>query len=76
MTVDAIEFIHRFLLHVLPSGFVKTRHFGFLANRNRGEILALCRSLLPPSPAPVTTLLTKIQQRAVELKCPFCKTGT
>jgi Putative transposase/Transposase zinc-binding domain len=76
MTLDAVEFIRRFLLHVLPSGFVKIRHFGFLANRNRRESLTLCRSLLPPSPAPVTTFLTEIQQRAVERKCPFCKTGT
>src|SRR4051812_41688015 len=46
MTLDAVEFIRRFLLHVLPSGFVHIRHFGFLANRKRKEKLALCRSLL------------------------------
>ena len=44
MTLDAVEFIRRFLLHVLPSGFVHIRHFGFLANRTRKEKLALCRS--------------------------------
>ena len=76
MTLDAIAFIRRFLLHVLPSGFVKIRHFGFLANRNRRKSLPLCRSLLALSPAPVTTLLTELQQRAIERKCPFCKTGT
>jgi len=76
MTLDAVEFIRRFLLHVLPPGFVKIRHFGFLANRNRREGLALCRSLLPPPPPPVSTLLTETQHRAVERKCPFCKTGT
>jgi hypothetical protein len=43
MNLDAVEFIRRFLLHVLPAGFVKIRHFGFLANRNRRETLALCR---------------------------------
>ena len=37
MTLEAVEFIRRFLLHVLPSGFVHIRHFGFLANRNRKE---------------------------------------
>jgi hypothetical protein len=37
MTLDAIEFIRRFLLHVLPSGFVKIRHFGLLANRSRRQ---------------------------------------
>jgi hypothetical protein len=47
MTLDAIEFIRRYLLHVLPPGFVKIRHFGVLANRNRREALLLCRSLLP-----------------------------
>jgi hypothetical protein len=45
MKLNAVEFIRRFLLHVLPSGFVKVRHFGLLANR-------LCRSLLPESPPP------------------------
>ena len=46
MTLDAVEFIRRFLLHILPSGFVKIRHFGFLANRNRSSALALCRTAL------------------------------
>jgi len=45
MTFEAVEFIRRFLLHVLPSGFVRIWHFGFLANRVRKEKLALCRSL-------------------------------
>ena len=43
MRLEAIEFIRRFLLHVLPAGFVKIRHFGLLANRNRRQALALCR---------------------------------
>jgi len=47
MTLDAVEFIRRYLLHILPSGFVKIRHFGFLANRNRRDDLTLCRTLLP-----------------------------
>ncbi len=46
MSVDAVEFTRRFLLHVLPAGFVKIRHFGFLANANRRASLNLCRSLL------------------------------
>ena len=48
-SLDAVEFIRRFLLHVLPSGFVKIRHFGFLSNRNRKKMVQHCRELLPPS---------------------------
>jgi hypothetical protein len=44
--LEATEFIRRFLLHVLPSGFMRIRHYGFLANRFRREKLALCRELL------------------------------
>jgi len=46
MKLDGTEFIRRFLLHVLPNGFVRIRHYGFLANRNRSENLAKCRKLL------------------------------
>src|SRR3954453_4977724 len=46
MTLKATEFIRRFLLHVLPSGFVRIRHYGFLANRVCQEKLALCGALL------------------------------
>ena len=46
MTLDAGEFMRRFLLHVLPSGFHRIRHFGFLANGHRAARLALCRQLL------------------------------
>ena len=46
MTLDAVEFIRRFLLHVLPSGLVRIRQFGFLANRVRKSKLELCRTLL------------------------------
>jgi len=46
MTLDADEFIRRFLLHALPDGFHRIRHYGFLANGSRGVSLALCRQLL------------------------------
>ena len=46
MTLPAAEFIRRFLLHVLPNGFVRVRHFGFLANRCRSHSVLLCRKLL------------------------------
>jgi hypothetical protein len=53
MSLDATEFIRRFLLQVLPSGFVKIRHFGFLSNRSRKKMIQRCRELLPPSSAEV-----------------------
>jgi hypothetical protein len=74
MTLDAIEFMRRFLLHILPPGFVKIRHFGFLANCNRGSALQLCEVLLN-APAP-PQLLTDRQQDAVARKCPCCGVGT
>src|SRR5262249_57788868 len=50
MKLSAIEFVRRFLMHVLPSGFVRVRHYGILANRHRQEKLALCRELLGIEP--------------------------
>ena len=76
MQLDAVEFIRRFLLHVLPAGFVKIRHFGFLANRNRRKALALCRLHLRASLSVPTTLLTEQQQSALDRRCPRCKQGT
>jgi hypothetical protein len=46
MTLDAGEFIRRFLLHVLPKGFMRIRHFGFLSNRCKGASLERARTLL------------------------------
>jgi hypothetical protein len=46
MKLSAIEFVRRFVMHVLPAGFVRIRHHGLLANRHRREKLALCRELL------------------------------
>ena len=46
MTLSAIEFVRRLVMHVLPSGFVRIRHYGMLANRHRRQKLALCRELL------------------------------
>ena len=53
MTLAASEFIRRFLIHVLPEGFQRTRYYGFLANRYREQKLARCRQLLAmPQPEP------------------------
>src|SRR5262249_58803084 len=46
MTLTGVEFLRRFFLHVLPKGFVRIRHFGFLANRWRTARLAICREVL------------------------------
>ncbi len=46
MTLNALEFIRRFLMHVLPRGFVRIRHYGFLANPCCKQNLSLCRQLL------------------------------
>jgi hypothetical protein len=46
MTLTAMEFLRRFFLHILPQGFVRIRHFGFLANRFRSSQLELCRQLM------------------------------
>jgi hypothetical protein len=76
MTLDAVEFIRRFLLHVLPSGFVKIRHFGLLANRNRRQALALCRIHLSATTPDISALLTEQQKSALCRSCPQCKCGT
>jgi hypothetical protein len=52
MALDVDEFIRRFLLHIVPDGFVRIRHFGLLANRTRRAKLARCRQLLASPPAP------------------------
>ena len=73
MTLDAVEFIRRFLLHILPSGFVRIRQFGFLANRARGKKLALCRMLLgAPIPQRITEERLDEHERRL---CPVCKIG-
>jgi hypothetical protein len=46
MTLAAVEFVRRFALHIIPKGLVRIRQYGLLAHRDRGERLALCRSLL------------------------------
>jgi hypothetical protein len=76
MRLDGVEFIRRFLLHVLPAGFVKIRHFGLLANRNRRQALALCRVRLSTTVADTTMLLTEQQKAALNRSCPQCKCGT
>ena len=73
MTLEALEFMRRFLLHVLPRGFVKIRHFGFLANRERKRALTLCSALLSSAPPAIESARTgnSSPPRPVRL-CPHC----
>jgi hypothetical protein len=82
MTLDATEFIRRFLLHVLPKGLVRIRHFGFLANRCRRQKILLCRRLLDvalpvkshgPTPADHAPA-AELKIRPI-IPCPLCKVG-
>jgi hypothetical protein len=75
MTLQATEFIRRFLLHVLPRGFVKVRHFGFLANRGREDHLRLCRALLGPASSDIAGEPELAQQSAQVQRCPLCREG-
>ena len=81
MPLAAEEFIRRFLLHVVPGGFVRIRHFGFLANRTRRAKLARCRALLgqaPPPPAAPTESVPALMLRLTGIdieRCPLCQQG-
>lgn len=76
MRLDAVEFLRRFLLHVLPGGFVKIRHFGLLANRNCRRALTLCRRYLNSAEEQPPGLLTTQQIAALRRCCPHCHRGT
>lgn len=83
MSLDAREFIRRFLLHVLPDGFQKIRYFGLMANRHRRENLDLCRRLIgnPQTQAQQPAPLKDWKQHFQELTgqdlslCPHCNQG-
>ena len=79
MTVTAEEFIRRFLMHILPSKFVKIRHYGILSNRNRMTKLKKCKYILRVS---ISKIKEKVKLSTAELlfkltgvdinKCPCC----
>jgi hypothetical protein len=76
LTLDAVEFIRRFLLHVLPAGFVRIRQFGFLANRVRKPKLELCRVLLAArQPALIGSPASADAHGEDHTLCPICKLG-
>ena len=80
MTLTADEFIRRFLLHVVPKGFMRIRHYGVLGNRCRTPRLATCRRLFAqPAPTPwVCASAATLMHRLIGLditRCPQCHQG-
>jgi len=71
MTLTADEFLRRFLLHVLPKGFVRIRFFGFLANRRRAQLLPICRQLLAAQSTVVSPCPTSPPSLPT-WSCPIC----
>jgi len=81
MSLSANEFIRRFLLHVLPPGFMKIRYFGFLSNNNKKQTIPLLRKLIDPN----AKLPEKTEETIIEMIfrltgeditcCPECKKG-
>jgi len=76
MTLTATEFIRRFLMHILPPGFMKIRHYGLLASRDKTRRLTLCKRLtntpvIEKSKAATAELILKITGKDVT-KCPVC----
>jgi len=83
MTLDAAEFIRRFLLHVLPSRFMRLRHYGLLGNRHRSQKLSLCRTLLnttdstntvPLNPQDWKSCYEALTGESLDT-CPACRQG-
>jgi hypothetical protein len=80
LTITAVEFIRRFLLHSLPKGFVRIRHYGFLANRNRSANLSAIRQLMGLSDLPekqITSVEAMMRQlTGIDITlCPCCHMG-
>ena len=81
LTLAVDEFLRRFLLHVLPRGFMRIRHFGLLANRTRHATLDRCRQLLDQPPAPtdrVSSSTADLMRNLTGLdltRCPVCGLG-
>jgi hypothetical protein len=79
MSVSPDEFIRRFLMHTLPAGFQRIRHYGLLASRNKKTLLERCRQLLEldasglPSPGQVAEYLRTLIEGRV--RCPLCRVG-
>ena len=81
MTLYADEFIRRFLLHVLPNGFMKIRYFGFLANTNKNKCIPLVRKFIDPTAQLPEKITETAQEMILRLTgedlacCPQCQKG-
>jgi hypothetical protein len=85
MSLDASEFIRRFLLHILPTGFQRIRYYGWMSNRKRTDKLAVCRKLLgllsdqtsqkPQEQSKDNKLEIEVPKEKAIDKCPVCKQG-
>src|SRR5499425_2172852 len=72
LPLSANEFLTRFLLHILPKGFVRIRHFGFLANRKRAKLLPLCLHLLSATQSPQAEQHASGAKDPQSWSCPKC----
>ena len=80
MTLETDEFLRRFLLHIVPRGFMRIRHFGLLANRTRRARLRQCRDRLGQPPTeeapPESSHALLLRLTGVDLtRCPVCREG-
>lgn len=82
MTLDALEFILRFLLHILPGGFMQIRYFGFLSNRCRQEKIVRCKKLPAERQEPKARVPSSCCESVVDWqdqnpsgRCPLCQIG-
>src|SRR5215469_15368275 len=72
MTLSVDEFLRRFLLHLLPKGFVRIRHFGFLAHRRRAKLLPLCFAALDSLAVQTESEPSRAQELSLVRLCPKC----
>ncbi len=81
LALSVHELLRRFLLHVLPQGFVRIRHYGLLANRSRRPCIARCRVLLAATAPPTAPAEESVGEKVLRLTgidltlCPICREG-
>lgn len=72
MTITGVEFIRRFLLHVLPKYFTKIKHYGLFSNRNKKSMIKLCIILIGQKVFSDFIIKNNNQRNLIELKCKKC----